>query len=342
MLYEPNWADRFLKRLFFELDAYGLSDLETLYVGGGTPTSLSMAQLESLLVKLHPLITPNTEFTVEANIENAAAEKLALLKRYGVNRISLGVQTMDPAQLRGMNRHHRPEDVKKTIEVARALGFMNISVDLIYDLPGQTDKGLKHDLEAILAFEVPHISTYSLTIHPQTVFGIRKIVPACDDVSRRHYDLILDTLRRHGYERYEVSNFAKPGFYGRHNLNYWTNGYFVGVGLGSSGYLPGFRYQNTMNFTRYLSGMTVASQDPIDIKTQETDFLMLGLRLAQGFDAQTYKKLFAADFTTRYHDAILKLTGAGLIQTDGKRWYATDEGLMLLDQVVLTLIKEVD
>jgi oxygen-independent coproporphyrinogen-3 oxidase len=342
MLYEADRADRYLERLFFELDQYRLSKLDTLYVGGGTPTSLSGPQLERLLTKLQPLIAKTAEFTVEANLENATEEKLNLLIRHGVNRLSLGVQTFNEGHLRAMNRFHRPEDADKTIALARLSGFSNISVDLIYDLPGQTDEELRHDLDMILSLDVPHISTYSLTVHPQTVFGISKIPEADDETSRRHYDIILDVLRKNGYERYEVSNFAKPGFEGRHNLNYWNNGHFVGVGLGASGYLPGFRYQNTMNLTKYLAGSAVADIDQIDAKAQETDFLMLGLRLKRGFAAQRYRELFAADFAVRYQNAILRLTKGGLLQTDGKRWYATDEGLMLLDHVVLTLLKECD
>ncbi len=342
MLYEPDRADRYLERLFFELDQYRMDTLDTLYVGGGTPTALTAPQLERLLKKLNPLLGPHAEFTVEANVENATEEKLALMRRCGVNRLSLGVQTMNRDHLKRMNRFHQPDDVARVVTLARSLGFLNVNLDLIYDLPGQTDDELRRDVDQMVLLDVPHIATYSLTIHPQTVFGIQKIVPADDETSRRHYDIILEKLRAAGYERYEVSNFAKPGYQGRHNLNYWTNGYFVGIGLGASGYLPGRRYKNTLNLSKYLEGTTVEDIDAIDIRTQEIDFLMLGLRLAQGFETQTYEKMFSFAFGQRYQNAILHLSEAGLLQTDGKRWYATDEGLMLLDHVVLTLIKEFD
>ncbi len=340
MLYRLEEADRYLQRLFFEIDSYHIQDLETIYVGGGTPTSLNPNQLKSLIEKLSPLLKDGGEFSVEANIENASQEKLRILKQHGVNRLSFGVQSFQPRLLRHMNRLHDEDQTNIAISQAKECGFTNISVDLIYDLPTQNDADLIDDIQKAIALDVPHISTYSLSIHHATVYGIRGYLEADSDESRRHYDIILSMLRAAGYTRYEVSNFAKPGYMGRHNLTYWNNEQYYGVGLGASGYVKNRRYTNTKNFRKYLEGSTISEQEEVTITDQETYFLMLKLRLQQGFSDSEYRHMFKQSFTAKYPQEINLLLQRGLLHHRKNRWYATDEGLMLLDQVLLTLLKE--
>jgi len=340
MLYVEDWADRYLDRLFDELDRYHITSVDTIYVGGGTPSALTEKQLERLLTRLAPLLAPEGEFTVEANIENATKDKLTLMRRLGVNRLSFGIQSFDAKLLTHMNRRHDEEQTRKAVASARELGFRPINGDLIYDLPGQTMKQLQEDIDKMLSLNLEHISTYSLSVHPHTVYGLRHVKVAASDTSRKHYDLILTRLRERGYRRYEVSNYALPGYEGRHNLTYWNNEFYYGIGLGASGYLPGLRYTNTKNFRAYLSGVTVAEREDVTLKDEETYYLMLKLRLEQGFLEKDFQNRFQYDFKEKYVKAIRKLTACGWLQSENGRWYASDEGLLVLDRLVVTLLQE--
>lgn len=340
MLYQEGWADCYLDRLFVELDGYAISKVGTIYVGGGTPTALNERQLERLLAKVSPYLASGGEFTVEANVENGSATKLDIMKNNGVNRLSLGIQSFDARLLRHMNRRHDEAMTANVVAMARKRGFSNINGDLIYDLPGQTDNMLLDDIKKMVSLGLPHIATYSLGVHPHTVYGLKAVKEASDAASRRHYDVILKELRHAGYVRYEVSNFAKPGFEGRHNQAYWNNEHYYGVGLGASGYLPGMRYANTRNLSAYFEGKAIAEREPIGPSDEETYYLMLKLRLEKGFAALDFKTRFGYAFDEKYQTAIADLKARGLLTSDGYRWYATDEGLMLLDRLVVTLLKE--
>ena len=342
MLYVDDLAARYLERLFLELDAYGPRALDTIYVGGGTPTALADPLFDRLLVTLAPLLDEGGEFTVEANVESLSEEKLAIMRRHGVNRLSIGVQSFSNRLLAHMNRTHTGEDANMAVKRAKAAGFTNISVDLIYDLPTQTNAELTHDIQAALALAVPHISTYSLTVHPGTVYGLRGISAVPSDDSRTHYDMILERLRQAGYRRYEVSNFASDGQMGRHNLTYWNNRYYYVIGLGASGYLPGLRYRNTLNMTKYLAGTTIHEQETVGKKDEEAYFLMLKLRLDEGFSDEEFHASFLQPFLERYPKSVAKFEACGWLHHDMNRWYATDDGLMVLDQIIVALLEEAD
>ena len=342
MLYDEKLATRYLQWLFLELDAYEPKNVTTIYVGGGTPSALNELQLAQLLKKLSPLIAKDGEFTIEVNVENLTQAKLLIMKSYGVNRLSIGVQSFKKRLLNHMNRHHDDKQVVSAIALAKAIGFANISIDLILDLPTQSRRDIIQDVKRALDLDVPHISTYSLTVRPGTVYGIKGIKEVSPDLSRTHYDLVLKMLRDAGYERYEVSNFSKPDYQGRHNLTYWNNEFYYAIGLGASGYLPGtpwpYRYKNTMNLSKYLQGVTIAEKEDVDLQSEEEYYLMLKLRLKEGFSSEEYNRLFKADFSLRYIDKIALLREGGLLYNDASRWYATDDGIMLLDQIILTLL----
>lgn len=337
--YEPQRADAYVDALLKELATYGIASVTTIYVGGGTPTSLSLSQLQKLLLALKPLLKDGGEFTVEGNIENITRETLLLLKSMGVNRLSLGVQTFKDETLRSMNRHHRGSDAVAAIALAKAVGIENLSVDLMYGLPGETLTDVAHDLESVLSLDIDHISTYALSVVPGTLFYRRKIAEASQETLREQYDLILKTLRGHGYERYEVSNFARNGHYARHNLVYWDDHEYYGVGLGASGYLGGVRYVNTDNMSDYLKGQFRKENENVSPVIDENDFLMLKLRLAQGFSLSEFETRFKTPFTDKYKSETEELIQRGLLQIQNQRVSCTDDGIMLLDYVLLKLFK---
>lgn len=338
MLYDPKKADLYLTSLFEEIDSYKIGHVDTIYLGGGTPTALSFSQLERLLIKIAPLLALNGEFTLEANIESINEEKLTLLKQYGVNRLSIGVQSFHDEVLRSVNRQHTKDDIFKKIALVKKYNF-NFSIDLIYDLPSSSFEILKEDLQLAMLVDPPHIATYSLTVHPNTVFGIQKVALIDEETSRRNYDYILTFLRQHGYQRYEVSNFAKDFKYSRHNFTYWKNLPYYGVGLGAHGYVNGIRYENTKSLSKYLSGHYLSSQETINPEIDEAYYLMLHLRLEKGFDLSEFQNIFKHDFKLTYTEEIDFLSRHQLVEFYGNTFRATDEGLILLDYVLRHLLK---
>lgn len=330
------YVDEVLK----EIASFGQQLYQTIFFGGGTPTALNDEELKVLCQGVSQFAAPNAEWSVECNVESTTPEKLALMKKAGVNRLSFGVQTFKVDALKALNRHHDHHDIVSTIQEAKRQGYQRINVDLIYDLPKVSDDDLSDDLKKFLTLDVDHIATYALTIHPNTVFGIQKLKSVSDDVSRRHYETIYHTLVAHGYERYEVSNFARNKDYARHNLTYWRNEEYIGCGLGASGYLHGVRYTNTKNMTKYLQGVRRDQEEVIDLTMKRFEFLMLNLRLNEGFSLSTFHDEFQQSFEDIYGKNLPALIEKKLLIIQENRVYLSFEGMLLLDYVLLKLTKE--
>ena len=338
LYYREDWANQYLDHLFTEIDQYHLDKLHTIYIGGGTPTALNEAQLKRLLEKVSPFFDGSGEFTCEANPENLTDEKLKLLKHYGVNRLSIGLQTANNQRLEQIGRHHRYEDVITCVQNMRKHGFNNINLDLMYGFPGETIDELKTDLEFILSFDVPHVSIYSLIVEPGSLFYNKKIREQNQDDSRLFYDYILSFMREHGYERYEISNFAKPGFESKHNLTYWHNEEYYGVGLGASGYIDNIRYTNTKSLKSYLEDHFIQEKEEIDAKLKKEYFLITNLRLAKGFSLAKYKKEFKEDFLELHQAKINEFIEQKLVRIEDGNFLFSDDGLMVMDRLILELI----
>lgn len=338
MLYHRQLVDDYLLILAQELDFYHPADLKTVFIGGGTPTALDEDQFAHLLDIVAPYVHGVKEYSIEANIENCTHTKLLLAKKHGVNRLSFGVQSFNREVLTRAGRKHDRALVEKVIADARAVGFHNISIDLIYGLPAQTLDIWALDVATALSLQIEHLSAYSLIVEPNTPFMQRGIKQIDEDVSRQYYDYLLNEARRHGYERYEISSFAKPGFESQHNRIYWRNQYYFAVGLGASGYLNSFRYINTRKIKDYLKGFFIASKEEIDLIQQEQEYLLLNLRLKEGFSLQEYQTLFGIDFLTRYQKSLNLLRPYQLYECKDERFYATDEGLIKLDYLLTHLV----
>ncbi len=340
--YQKKWIDAYLTTLQKEIASFQQTSFLTIYIGGGTPTSLDTLEFKRLLQIVKPYIKDTREYTVECNIESTTKEKLLLMRQYGVNRLSFGVQSSHDERLKEIGRHHQFQDVITTIESAKKVGFTKMSVDLIYGLPHQSLEELNVDIDRILSLEVDHISTYSLTIHPHTKAYIDRWPSLSDDRSRDYYDAILKRLTSEGFHRYEVSNFARPGYESLHNHIYWYSLPFYGAGYGASGYLINhqqhLRYRNIGKFSDYLKGDITKEQEVLDADKQELEYLMNNLRLAEGFDLSDYHQRFGVDFLTRYQPALHQLVKLGLMNVDTHRISCTDEGLIKLDFVLFKLM----
>lgn len=317
-------------------DLQSLPTYDTIYVGGGTPTALSLCQLERLLSQLQKHRKEKTEWTVESNVETLDKEKIALLAKYGVNRVSLGVQSFSSRILSIAQRHHTKEDILWAVQELRHVGIENISVDLIYGFPSESIEELKEDLREVLSLHVPHISTYSLTISPGTLLYGKKVKEASEDILREQYDLILKTLRDAGYERYEVSNFCKDHHESRHNLVYWNAEEYDSIGLGSSFYRQGRRGKITSNLTKFLQGERIYEEEVLTEEEKEEEFLLLGLRKKEGISLREYEKRFHLDFRSRYQEGIEELSPKLLVVNQDQA-FVTDDGMMLLDAILIKL-----
>ena len=327
-----------------EVRQYKLPPLRTLYIGGGTPSALSASQLEYLLTHLEKELDLSQleEFTIEANPGDLTADKITVLKQSACNRVSLGVQTFDDKMLKRIGRSHNERQIYETINSLKAAGFHNISIDLIYALPGQTMEQVVDNVAKALALDIPHMSLYSLILENHTVFMNRQRRGSLhlpnEDVESDMFDYILKELEANGFEHYEISNFTKPGFESRHNLMYWDNVEYYGIGAGASGYLNGMRYRNRGPIQHYLKSIREKGHSRLheEILTKEEQMeeeMFLGLRKKSGISIQKFEKKFNLSFEERYGKIVNQLVQEGLLQVEGDQIRMTKQGLFLGDTV---------
>ena len=338
--YFRNFAEQYLQALKREMESLNINkELKTIYVGGGTPTALD----DDLFLKLLETIKPHSqhveEYTFEANPESLSLDKLEMLKSFGVNRLSIGVETTDDEILNKINRHHTFKDVQIAIKNARKCGFDNINVDLIIGLPHVKKGQFIKDLDNILALDVEHISCYSLSVHPNTMFFLKEIPEPKEEFARSLYDLAEEKLKDHGYVHYEISNWAKPGKESQHNFTYWKDGRYYGVGLGAAGYIDDIRYINTRNLSKYLEGNSVEEKEIVTLQDDLTYFIMLNLRTNRGIFFSEFKEKFGEDFLDKYKEAVDAFVSQGLLIKNKDRVYPTYKGMMVLDQMIMEFIK---
>ena len=327
--YFRNFAIDYLKALKDELNSYHISNLKTIYVGGGTPTALEDDLFLELLELIDPYKEGVKEYTFEANPESLSLNKIKMLKEHGVNRISLGVQTTNDKVLKAINRDHSFVQVKEAIKNLKENGINNINVDLILGLPHTSENILKEDLTKILSLDVKHISCYGLTVNPHTVLFNKGFKEPEGDILRRYYDIVEEILTKHDFIHYEVSNWAKSGYESEHNLTYWRNYEYYGVGLGASGYISETRYKNTVNLSQYLNRVYINEKENVSSRDKFVYQVMLNLRTIEGLDIKYLK-----DKEAVVEDFINK----GLLIKKENIVIPTYEGMMILDQIVLQLI----
>lgn len=309
--YNEKWVDNYLIALKKEIKSkYKNEPINTIYIGGGTPTSLNIKQLEKLL-KLTKLFNfEKIEFTVETNAD-LSLDKVKLLKQYGVNRISIGVQTVNPKHLKFLNRNHTKEEVINLVNLLKQYDF-NVNVDLMYGMPNQTLKELEEDLDFILSLDVNHISTYSLIIEPHTKIYIDNVTNIDEDLDYQMYQLINKKLKN--YVHYEISNFAKEGYYSKHNLVYWNNLEYYGFGIGASGYIDGVRYDNTRSYQNYINGKYILESHKLSKKEKIENEFILGFRKLEGINILEFKAKY--DMNVLDIGIVKKLLKEGKLSVD--------------------------
>ena len=343
-------VDSYLEHLLQEFHSYDIQKLRTLYIGGGTPTALSAPQLEVLLDGLTKNLDLSVleELTIEANPGDLDEDKIAVLKNSAVNRVSLGVQTFDDKMLKKIGRSHLEKDIYENIDRLKLAGFDNISIDLIYALPGQTMDQVKDNVAKAIALDIPHMSLYSLILENHTVFMNRmrrgKLPLPKEEVEAEMFEYIIAELERTGFEHYEISNFSKPGFESRHNLMYWDNAEYYGIGAGASGYVNGVRYKNHGPIRHYLKaveeGNARINEEHLSLREQMEEEMFLGLRKKTGVSKARFEEKFGTSFENLYGQVVRDLCHQGLLQVEGQQIRMTKRGLFLGDTVAERFILE--
>ena len=343
-------VDSYLEHLIEEYDSYDIKKLRTLYIGGGTPTALSAPQLAFLLEKLTDKLDLSylEELTIEANPGDLDEEKIAVLKDSPVNRVSLGVQTFNDRMLKQIGRSHLEKDIYENIANLKKAGFDNISIDLIYALPKQTMEDVKINVAKAIALDIPHMSLYSLILENHTVFMNRmrrgKLPLPKEDLEAEMFDYIIAELEKAGFEHYEISNFSKPDFESRHNLMYWDNAEYYGIGAGASGYVDGVRYKNHGPIRHYLqaveAGNARVQEEELTLHEKMEEEMFLGLRKKSGVSKKRFEEKFGLSFEDQYGAVVTELTEQGLLVPDRDIVRMTKKGLFLGDTVAEKFILE--
>ena len=299
MYYNKKYTNNYLESLAKEIkDRYKNEEIDTLYLGGGTPSSLSIDELKKLFVILKIFkLKKDYEFTFECNIEDINEELLCFLKENGVNRLSIGVQSFNDKYISILNRKHNKEMVFNNIKLAKNY-FSNINIDLIYGIDENIEI-VKEDLNNFLNLDIPHLSYYSLIIEDNTVLKIKDYDYKDEDVDYKMYKEIEKTLEKNNYIHYEISNYAKDGYYSKHNYNYWLNGDYYGFGLSSVSYLDNKRISNTKNLTKYLNNEFIDNIDVENKRTRQENDCILGLRTLIGINLN--------DFYIKYNEKVEKV-----------------------------------
>lgn len=354
--YNEKLATEYIEALSNEINTNvnGTKNIvDTIYIGGGTPTALNMDQLRSLMKIINEKFDVEgcQEYTIEANPGEFEEEKIELIKEYGVNRISLGVQVFDDKMLEELGRLHKVEDVYKTINQLQQHGFSNISIDLIYGLPNQTVEQFEKSLNEAVSFDLPHYSTYSLQIEPKTVFYQRhkkgKLHRPPQEAEVQMFKVLKKTMLANGVNQYEISNFAKTGFESQHNLTYWNNDYYYGFGAGAHGYLPGKRTGNIKPLPAYVkeamnSGRPILSTDDIGMKEMVEEEMFLGLRKMDGINKSQFKDKFGFSYETLYKEPVSLLIQKGWLFEDEQNLRLTEQGVLFGNEVFEKFLLEED
>ncbi|NLC34440.1 MAG: radical SAM family heme chaperone HemW [Erysipelothrix sp.] len=334
VLNKPQLVDQYLDVLKEDVLKQNLEHIETIYIGGGTPSALTESQLEVLFKILQPYTHNIKEYTIEINPESITLEKAKLMHKYGVNRASLGMQVTQERLLKIINRRHTVEQVKQAIAWLHEANIHHISVDLMYGIPTQTLADFEASIQTILSFDIDHISLYALTIEPDSIFGHLGYEAAEHELDADMYEMAIDRLKQKDFNRYEISNFAKANGESLHNQIYWEYDDFVGVGLHASGKEKGTRYTNVKNLRRYLNGDNEQEIINLDHDEQMFEFIMMNLRMQKGFEIRRFNQLYNTDFLKKYAEPIKKCVNNELLAVTNDRIKATDKGLDLLFSVL--------
>ena len=333
----------YTKALLREIEAVKTEkrEVSSIFVGGGTPSALSPSLMGDIFEKIHESfsVAQDAEITIEANPGTLSKEKLFLYKNAGINRLSLGLQSPEEAELKSLGRIHTYEEFLESFSLAREAGFQNINVDLMCALPDQTYEGWIRNLRTVAALHPEHISAYSLIIEEGTPFAKRKLNLPDEDTEYRMYEDTAGILKEYGYEQYEISNYAKKGLVCRHNIGYWTRKEYLGLGLGAASLWGNQRFSNTSDFSAYLkeSGSPEKireNRETLSLEDEMSEFMFLGLRMTEGVSKAEFLESFGTPIESVYGKVLDKYKNMGLLEEKEGRIFLTRAGIHVSNGVM--------
>ncbi|MBC8416041.1 MAG: radical SAM family heme chaperone HemW [Candidatus Cloacimonetes bacterium] len=333
-IFSEEIKNKFLRNLTKEIKAYQSRfkmKPRTIYFGGGTPSLLQPEEIESILQRFN---TSNLiEATLEINPVNVTSEYVNKLKKTNINRISMGAQSVLDKELKLLGRLHNSKQIIKAYDHLRAVGFTNISLDLIYGLPGQKKFDLLFSIEKFIELDPEHISTYCLSLDEDVPLFSQKVLIPDDEAVSEFFFLIRERLIAAGYEQYEISNFAKKGFESKHNICYWNDKFYLGLGPAATGYIDLFRYTNPASIKKYLQMDLFRNWEKISDEDHEKEFIFLTLRKTRGMNLTLFKEKFGADFTERYSKILEKFFTEKLLEKSDNYIRLTPEAYFVSNEI---------
>lgn len=347
-------VDEYIESLGKEMalwqDDLAKAKIETIFLGGGTPTALSLEQLERLLTLIHQYIPLEhiKEFSSEANPDELTLEKMQLMRKFGVNRLSMGVQTFNQDLLKILGRTHSNNHVYDVIQYAKQTEFPSISIDLMYGLPNQTMEQWKESLQEAFRLKIPHISAYSLLVEPKTIFynllSKGKLSLPGEDLEAEMYGYLMDEMKRNGYKQYEISNFSYEGKASEHNLLYWNNDEYIGLGAGAHGYVNSIRYSNHGPLKKYMQQLEIGEkpvmmQKEVTYEEKMEEEMFLGLRKNQGVSLSNFDKRYGKSLYEAYGNEIEELLKKELLEIKNDYVFLTNRGRFVGNEVFQYFLK---
>ncbi len=337
--------DEYCDSLILEMKKYQGKKISSIYFGGGTPSLLDDKNLEKIFSAMHKIffIDENIEISFEVNPKDLKVANLPAIKKSGINRVSLGAQTFNDDFLKYLGRGHAANDIKETFHILENAGITNISLDLMFGFPQQTSPQIQHDIQIMTALNPKHISLYALTIEENSKFFVKNIQLNESEQQAEHYNLVVQSMNKAGFQQYEVSNFARPGFESKHNLNYWQGGDYIGLGVGAHSYVEGRRFSNISKIQDYIGktqqGQSVEQESfVLDSNEQMMDMLLFGLRMNEGVDLEKIELKHKNRFDQRIHQKLVEFEQGGFIISQNRHIKVTDKGRLVLDELCARLI----
>lgn len=322
-------------------------EVSSIFVGGGTPSALSPSLMGDIFEKIHKSfsVAPDAEITIEANPGTLSKKKLFLYRNVGINRLSLGLQSPEAAELKSLGRIHTYEEFLESFSLAREAGFQNINVDLMCALPDQTYEGWVRNLRKVAALHPEHISAYSLIIEEGTPFAKRKLNLPDEDTEYRMYEDTAGILAEYGYEQYEISNYAKKDLACQHNVGYWTRKEYLGLGLGAASLWGNQRFSNTSDFSLYLNNSGFpekirGDRDALSLEAEMSEFMFLGLRMTKGVSKAEFLEGFGVSIESVYGKVLDKYKSVGLLEETEGRIFLTRAGIHVSNGVMAEFLLE--
>jgi oxygen-independent coproporphyrinogen-3 oxidase len=346
--YREVFVDALLKEMEARSGYLNGEEVNTVYFGGGTPSMLSVEELNRIIrsLKKYFLLSPDLEITLEANPDDLTDDKVKALKEdTPVNRFSIGVQSFHDDDLLYLDRIHNGKDAINALERVLKAGFKNLTIDLIYGIPGLTQKKWKKNLDLFFSYDIPHLSSYSLTVEPKTALAVqikkRKKIEPDEELAIKHFELLTAETSRHGYVHYEISNFAKKGFYSKHNSIYWLGGHYLGLGPSAHSFNGVSRQWNVASVKKYVESDKVEKiideKEILTIEQRFNEYVMTSLRTVWGCDMEHVRNVFGGTYVDHFVKEIKKYLDQGFVKKNGSRYLLTEKGKLFADGIASDL-----